>query len=276
MTITPSYMCAVLVATKDRWELLTQRAFPSIYSQMLPPEIVVLVNDGLPFDDGHLLELNETLGDIPIKILSNEKYPGAAGAWNTGLGYLRQIGFDGYIAILDDDDEWDKDHLALNLTVARETKAELIVSGLRRIVGSQNKPRILPTNLRDTDFLCGNPGLQGSNTFVSLQALERAGNFSNGLPSLNDRDLAVRILRSSVKVAYTGKWTATWHHGVDRKTLSSPRSKEKILGLQWFWRRYSGEMSKEEQIAYLDRAFKCFGVTHDEVEDNWGIDEISG
>jgi hypothetical protein len=104
--------------------------------------------------------------------------------------------------------------------------------------------------------------------------MERVGDFTEGLPSLNDRDLAVRLLRSSVQVAYTGQWTATWHHGVDRHTLSSPRSRAKILGLQWFWRRYSGEMSEQEQVAYLERAYRCFGVTSEEVEDNWGIDEI--
>ena len=88
--------------------------------------------------------------------------------------------------------------------------------------------------------------------------------------------MAVRLLRASVKVAYTDQWTATWHHGTERKTLSSPRSLEKILGLQWFWRRYSGEMKVAEQAAYLDRAYRCFGVTREEVEDNWGIDKIGG
>lgn len=270
----PNYECAALVATKDRWNLLTQRALPSICSQAHSPKMVVLVNDGKAFEEGDLLALREILGAVPIVVMSNTGSPGAAGAWNTGLRHLRDHGFDGFVAILDDDDEWDKEHIALNLSVARETGAELVVSGLRRVASGRIKPRALPTDLRPSDFLCGNPGLQGSNTFVSLRALEKVGNFTDGLSSLNDRDLAVRLLRSSVQVAYTDQWTATWHHGVERQTLSSPRSTAKILGLQWFWRRYSGEMIKEEQTAYLDRAYKCFGVTREEVEDNWGIDEI--
>ncbi|MEZ4600758.1 MAG: glycosyltransferase [Syntrophotaleaceae bacterium] len=274
MTSRPSYICAALVATKDRWELLTQRALPSIRSQTLSPDLVVLVNDGRPIEEDRLLELPKILGDIPIEIMPNKRSPGAAGAWNTGLRYLRNYGFDGYVAILDDDDEWDKDHIALNMFQARETGADLVVSGLRRVASGKAKPRMLPTGLQDSDFLRGNPGLQGSNTFVSLSALERAGDFTDGLPSMNDRDLAVRLLRSSIKVAYTKQWTATWHHGVERQTLSSPRSREKVLGLQWFWRRYSCEMNDEEIAAYLDRAFKCFGVTSEEVLDNWGIDGI--
>lgn len=270
----PRYRCAALVATKDRWDLLMQRSLPSILRQIHPPTMIVLVNDGNAFEDGNMLVLQEMFEAIPIKVMPNKRSPGAAGAWNTGLGYLREINFDGFVAILDDDDEWDSQHIALNLRKAKETGAELVVSGLRRIASGQVKPRALPADLKDSDFLCGNPGLQGSNTFVSLRAMEQAGNFTEGLPSLNDRDLAVRLLRTSVQVAYTDQWTAIWHHGVERQTLSSPRSMAKILGLQWFWRRYSGEMSEVEQVAYLDRAYRCFGVTREEVEDNWGIEKI--
>lgn len=269
-----NYECAVLIATKDRWGLLTQRALPSILSQTRPPTFIVLVNDGKIFEERDMLAIRKMSGTVPIEVMSNRRSPGAAGAWNTGLGYLREIDFDGFVAILDDDDEWDNEHIALNLSKARETGAELVVSGLRRVASGQVKPRALPADLKDSDFLCGNPGLQGSNTFVSLRAMEQAGNFTEGLPSLNDRDLAVRLLRTSVQVAYTNQWTATWHHGVGRQTLSSPRSLAKILGLQWFWRRYSGEMSEDEQVAYLERAYKCFGVTRKEVEDNWGVDKI--
>jgi hypothetical protein len=274
MTRGPDYECAALMATKDRWDLLTQRALPSIRRQCHLPQLVVLVNDGKDFEEGAILALREVLDAVPMVTMRNVGRPGAAGAWNTGLRYLRGLAFDGFVAILDDDDEWDEEHVALNLSKARETGAELVVSGLRRVASGQVKPRALPSALKDSEFLCGNPGLQGSNTFVSLRAMERVGDFTEGLPSLNDRDLAVRLLRSSVPVAYTGQWTATWHHGVERQTLSSPRSRARILGLQWFWRKYSGEMSEQEQVAYLERAYRCFGVTSEEVEDNWGIDEI--
>jgi hypothetical protein len=48
----------------------------------------------------------------------------------------------------------------------------------------------------------------------------------------------------------------------------------KILGLQWFWKQYSCDMNDNEQVAYFDRAYRCFGVTREEVEGNWGIDRI--
>lgn len=269
-----TYECAALVTTKDRWDYLTHRALPSIRNQLLLPKKVILVNDGNNIQEACQTKLIELMDGVPIEIIPNARKPGLAGALNTGLDHLINHDYDGYIAILDDDDEWDKEHILYNLAKAQETEADLVVSGLRRVAYGQVKPRALPTNLKESDFLCGNPGLQGSNTFVNLRALERAGKFTNGLPSLNDRDLAIRLLRMSVKIAYTEQWTATWHHDHGRKTLSSPRSKEKIIGLQWFWQKYNREMSSDEQNAYFERSLKYFSVTQEEILDNWGIDAI--
>jgi glycosyltransferase involved in cell wall biosynthesis len=229
------------------------------------------VNDGHPFGTEQLAHLRNRLNGIPVVFLSNERLSGAAGSWNTGLTYLRSAQFDGYVAILDDDDQWDSNHICLNLQKAEEIQAELVVSGLRRVVHGQEKPRAFPADLKSNDFLRGNPGLQGSNTFVTLTALNNAGNFTDGLPSLNDRDMAFRLLKLPVKVAYTNQWTASWHHDTNRPTLSAPRSVEKIVGLQWFWKQYKSEMSSVEKDAYIQRAWKCFGVTYEEIQDDWGI-----
>jgi hypothetical protein len=274
MIYNKGYKCAALVATKDRWNFLSGRALPSIRNQNFLPEIVVLVNDGNFFNNNQIKELTKILAQIPFVILQNGKSPGAAGAWNTGLEYLRKSLFDGYVAILDDDDEWDCNHLYLNISKAIETGAELVVSGLRLIVSGQIQQRQLLFKLEAKDFLCGNPGLQGSNTFVSLQALSRVGNFTEGLPSLNDRDMAFRLLRSKIKTAFTGQWTASWFHDVERKTLSTPRSMEKIIGLQWFWKKYSVEMSNDERAAYLERAWKFFDVMPEEIVVDWGIEGV--
>ncbi|MBF0562160.1 MAG: glycosyltransferase [Alphaproteobacteria bacterium] len=127
-------------------------------------------------------------------------------------------------------------------------------------------PESLPVHLTADDFLSGNPGLQGSNTFVALSALERAGDFTDGLPSLNDRDLAVRLLSlPDLQIAYTGEWTANWHHGDDPVSLSAPRSVAKIAGLQAFWRMHGPKMSQDAAAAYFDRAWRFFSVSREEI-----------
>lgn len=78
--------------------------------------------------------------------------------------------------------------------------------------------------------------------------------------------LAIRLLRSPrIRVAYTGKWTATWHLSSGRQTLSSPRSEAKLRGLRWFWQIYGSEMQPAEAEEFFERARELFGFRRDEI-----------
>lgn len=225
-----------------------------------------MVNDGLPFGPEERRWVTEALGGIPHVLLNNSRAKGAAGAWNTGLSHLLSVGFEGFVAILDDDDTWDPHHLETNLACARKHSAAAVISGLRMRINGIAQERRLPEGFNDAMFLAGNPGWQGSNTFVAQETLAKVGGFRDGLASLNDRDLAIRLLRQpSVRVAYTGAWTATWHASTDGSTLSSPRSCAKLKGLQWFWRIYGAEMSKAQESSFFQRARDLFHIEPDEI-----------
>lgn len=199
------------------------------------------------------------LAPIELRVLENRRLTGAAGAWNTGLAWLLAGCFSGYVAMLDDDDSWDDDHGEVNLRCAQSIGATVVVSGLRHFLDMVEKPRPLPTSLTDRMFLTGNPGLQGSNTFVAIESLAQVGGFRDGLASCNDRDLAIRLLRlPGVRLAYTGKWTSTWHQSSARTTLSSVGSPAKLRGLRWFWQLYGAEMSAAESTDFFARAARLF------------------
>jgi glycosyltransferase involved in cell wall biosynthesis len=259
--------CSALVATRDRWELLAERALPSIRQQTCAVAQVVVVNDGAPFDAAQQAVLRQLLDPVPLVLLENRRERGAAGAWNTGLQHLLASPQDGYVALLDDDDTWDASHVAENLRTAECERADVVISGLRLVIDGLARERALPGGLVSSDFLVGNPGWQGSNTFVSRHLWETVGGFRDGLQSLNDRDLAIRLLRvPGVRVSYTGRWTATWHLSTRGGTLSTPRSAAKISGLRWFWMLYGGEMSMSEAEAFFARARELFAVQRDEIE----------
>ncbi|NOK15999.1 glycosyltransferase family 2 protein [Corallococcus carmarthensis] len=259
--------CSALVATRNRWELLVGRALPSIRRQTHAVREVVVVNDGVSFNAEQQATLRGLLHPLPLVVLDNRRAPGAAGAWNTGLEYLLTSAQNGFIAILDDDDTWETSHIAENLRAAKRERADLVVSGLRLVMDGQKRERALPEGLVPGDFLVGNPGWQGSNTFVSRRLWATVRGFRDGLRSLNDRDLAIRILRvPGSRIAYTGHWTATWHLSTQGDALSSPRSPAKISGLRWFWRLYGGEMSRPQAEAFFARAEGLFGVRRTEIE----------
>jgi glycosyltransferase involved in cell wall biosynthesis len=259
--------CSALVATRNRWEPLTACALPSILRQTRAVAQVVVVNDGVPFDAVQEAVLRRLLDPVPLVLLENQRVRGAAGAWNTGLQHLLASLWDGYVALLDDDDTWDASHVAENLQAAEREHADIVISGLRLVIDGLERERALPCGLIPGDFLVGNPGWQGSNTFVSRRLWETVGGFRDGLQSLNDRDLAIRLLRvPGVRVSYTGLWTATWNLSTRGDALSAPRSAAKISGLRWFWRLYGGEMSAPEASAFFSRARDLFAVRRDEIE----------
>jgi len=259
--------CSALVATRDRWDLLVGRALPSIRRQTRSVDQVVVVNDGVAFTAEQEATLRQLFRPVPLVLLQNQRARGAAGSWNTGLAQLLAAGGEGHVALLDDDDTWEVSHLAENLRAAERERADVVISGLRLVIDGIEHARALPQGLVPSHFLVGNPGWQGSNTFVSRRAWASVGGFRDGLQSLNDRDLAIRLLRvPGVRVAYTGQWTATWHLSTREERLSTPRSAAKISGLRWFWRLYGGEMSMAEAQAFFARAEGLFSVRRDEIE----------
>jgi glycosyltransferase involved in cell wall biosynthesis len=255
----------VLVATRNRAELLQQRTIPSMLSQTALPSAVVIVNDGAPHPEALRGRFSDFAGRTHLQLLDNTRRPGPAGAWNTGLQWLRDQGFDGFVAILDDDDTWDSQHLAANLQAATAAGADLAVSGLRLSVDGQIRPRPLIERLDHRDFLVGNPGWQGSNTFVRMAALEAVGGFDEQLPSMHDRDLAVRLLRHpGVSWVLVPEWTATWFMGTPG--CLTARSSSKLVALRRFLGKHGAHMREEDRSAFLERAKRLFGYTQTDIE----------
>jgi GT2 family glycosyltransferase len=258
--------CCALVSTKNRFSALTGISLPSIRAQVTPPDTVLIANDGEVFKDSDLNMISSILQPIPHKVLKNSNAPGVAGAWNHGLRHLISQGFDGYVAILDDDDQWDTVHLSSNLAVVCREKVGVVVSGLRMQKDGNLIPRALITKLSHRDFYAGNPGWQGSNTFVHMREFLRVGGFRDGLASTNDRDLAIRLLMDPLtKVGFTGKWTATWCLNTKDSQLSSQDMPSKLSGLRWFWHFYGVDMTVEESDLFFNRSEKLFGFSKTEI-----------
>lgn len=252
---------AALVASKPKRPEVLYRALSTAVSQERPPNQLVLVFDRRWPESSELMTISSLLAPLDAAVISNTQSPGAAGTWNTGLQYLVQKGFDGYVAILDDDDEWDIDHLYQCEMAAQNKDADVVLSGLRLVKDGMELPREPLSSVCRDDFLAGNPGWQGSNTFVKLDALMRVNGFTDGMPSTNDRDLAVRLLSlPDVKVAFTHCMTSTWHIDSQEDALSRPGSSQKRDGLLQFLRMHGHLMTPEILANFKSRSRKLFGI----------------
>ena len=259
-----------LVATAHRTELLKHRALPSIERQSRPPWRVIVVDDS---GDDAAAEQTEGLvrgwrpAGIAVDFLRNRRTKGAAGAWNSGLDHLLRLlrTCDDperlYVAILDDDDLWEPDHLRQCLEAAESRGLDMVAAGFRRIEEGA-EPRLVtpPRSLDVASFLVGNPGIQGSNLVCRLRVLLEAGLFDESLPSCTDRDLCIRIAELP-DVRYGAVSGPTLRHFAcgARPRLSTPGSSARTEGLDRFFRKYRDRMSGVQRAGFRTRAGRYFG-----------------
>ena len=255
------FTIAVLVATANRQALLT-RALRSVERQTLSPAHVVVVDDSSDAAQGAIERLVTQFANG--RYLRNSRSKGASGAWNDGLDHLLRISPDPrllYVAILDDDDEWDPEHLKNCFNAATSRQLDMVAAPLwRHEDGAAPKVRVPPEALDPDDFLIGNPNIQGSNLFCRLSVLLEAGLFDEWLPSCTDRDLCIRIADLPGVLYGTTEKVTVHHHASDtHRRLSTPGGRAKDDGLSRFFAKYRSRMSSDQQAAFRTRAARLFG-----------------
>ncbi|MCC6874789.1 MAG: glycosyltransferase [Sandaracinaceae bacterium] len=261
----PSPFVVAIVATRDRPALL-RRALGSIAAQSRPPDALIVVEDAAEVvPELRRVAAESRLADLDVVLLKNRRPPGASGAWNSGIDEAtrrfapaRAV----YIAILDDDDWWDPEHIEVCLShaVARET--DMVAAGIVRHDDAHPEGRVQqpPEAIAAEVALVRNPHIQGSNLFVRLSTLLEAGAFDESLRSTTDRDLLVRL--ADLGAGYAAVHRATVHHDArgERPRLSTAGSVAKSEGLARFWSKYRLRMSAAQRDAFEHRARSLFAT----------------
>lgn len=248
----------VVVATKNRPQLLAQRSLPSVIAQTRAPDQIVVVDDSAPNTRTQNLQTVEALDLQRLTYLVNHRTCGASGSWNTALTYLlNHVGDpqNTFVAILDDDDAWEPTYLEQCL----EHPADMVAANIIRHTNDESTTTDAPAQLLADDFLVGNPGIQGSNLFVRLSVLLSAGGFDEALVSTTDRDLCIRLADLGT-VHYRHLPVSLVHHYADenRPRLSTKGSEQKQQGLDTFWQKHSSRMNEAQRQAFTARAQALF------------------
>lgn len=113
-----------LIPTRNRYEHCL-RAVRSVLAQSVPPSEVVVIDDAST--DPRYEWLEEIVGDARMTMLRepvcSQQVTRAGFAVghvrNVGLAYIKRLEFDGWIAFLDDDDEWMPDKMRCQFDVAK-------------------------------------------------------------------------------------------------------------------------------------------------------------
>ena len=120
--MSPLPSVGVVIPTRDRPQLL-RRAVDGVLAQSYPGRVeVVVVHDGTPPD-----RTLERTGPRPVRVVTNTRTPGLAGARNSGILLLDTD----YVAFCDDDDQWLAPKLDRQVErVRREDRPELVTCAI--------------------------------------------------------------------------------------------------------------------------------------------------
>lgn len=254
----------VLIAATDRSHLHLSRTIPSLLRQTKSWDALVVVDDSTVsavkirsnFESAKLTGLN---------LIANRRVKGAAGAWNSGLEFIRTNYGEAWVAILDDDDEWTADHLE-SCHAKISDGVDAVIGGIFTLVDELPVSTPMHDEFCLGSFLHHNPGWQGSNTFVRLSSLERAGCFDEGLACTHDRDLAIRLLAlEGFAHVRTGVATVKYHIGTNEPAYTRRLNPVKLTGLRTFWLKHRSRMTKEQEADFFAHTVSLFGFSQQQI-----------
>lgn len=249
---------AAVIVTCNRIELLP-RALKSIKEQSRQPNFVYIVSNSTA---DNFQEEQNLCADFSFQILKNYRTENYAGALNTAIEQIiKDIGIseDLYFASLDDDDEWLPNYLQ-EIESNNSDNFDLLAGYLLRSSNTENNLLVLPNVLSEKDFLIGNPGISGSNTFIKLTTLLKSGAFDEALSATIDRDFFVRVFLQKPKYNIVNKHLVTQHTDNDRERVTTNRTK-KEESLRVFFYKYQHLMNKEEKEQFFQRIEKLFSIS---------------
>ena len=258
-----------VVATKNRSELL-KNAVESATGQTSKLDELIVVSDS---DKENYLK-DELICKDKCTFLKDKYTRNYAGNLNTALDYIVLKYIIGskddpnkiYIAFLDDDDMWKSTYIE-KCKNALSTNPDFVVTGLNYFIDDKVVKLSIPASFDKTSFLSKNPHVQGSNTFVRLSTILKAGCFDEALNSTTDRDFFTRILmlNPTYEIIYEYLVDVDAHN--DRPRLTNNKD-GKLKSLSYFYSKYYGLMDNDLKNKFFDRAKKLTDINENIIEDN--------
>jgi hypothetical protein len=254
-------LIAAVITTKNRVFLL-EKCLLSVVNQIHQPNLKIIVSDSTEENQKIENNLASKLGFIYL--VNHSHTHNYAGSLNTVIDYLIQKFFfssqlqfqDLFFASLDDDDTWKPNYLS-KIVEKLEPNTEVVVTGLWMDRGDKNFPLTIPSELNVKSFLTKNPHIQGSNTFVKLTTLLKAGAFDENMSSTTDRDVFTRIFMLNPVYIIIPEYLVDVNADDTRIRITNITEK-KFEGLAKFYAKYAGIFSPNDHIDFREQ-IKRFG-----------------
>jgi hypothetical protein len=233
---------AVIVTACDRPELLP-RALESVARQRLPPDEVIVVNDG------------QAAVTCPgVRHLRVGPNAGPAAARNAGAAASHADN----LLFLDDDDEWLPEYAEAAVGLLKHH--DIALSGFLKAKrdGTRVPEKVPPTDLVASEWFVRNQGLRGSNLAMRKSAFAAVGGFDELLWCGEDMDLAIRCADRGLRYAVEPRHLVVYHaHSGPRITARDVRHRQ---AHRTFLAAHGGRMTDDMVQAFRERTQALFGV----------------
>jgi hypothetical protein len=278
----------VIATALKRTHWLLTRSIPSVYTQknIEAQRVNLIIVDDNDFEkDGYSKEFEAIKQGVQIlrsemnipekhfrtEVINNQRTKGnsGTGAWNTGIYKAFQDYPNGYVSILDDDDEYLPNHLSDCDEILKTDDNIIAVFQRMQWYNEDNSTMDLPLSidlLKVESFYVGNPGVQGSNMFFKTKFLIDIGAFDEQFPNTTDRDLMIRFLwhfeNLNQKFPNQYKLAVLENLGVIHHNHSAPKVNTNLVlkqkGLDLFYKKYKSFFSEEDYQKSIARAKAFF------------------
>jgi glycosyltransferase involved in cell wall biosynthesis len=204
-------LVSVLIPTYNRCQILLERALPSVLAQTYQNFEIVIVDDG---SSDNTYETIKALNNPKINVIRNSRksyrYPnkalyhwfaGPVSALNKGLQHCKGE----FIARIDDDDMWTKDHLEKLLRFLKETNSEFVYSHILAKMSNSGKEEVItnvPDRLGNTCTWLFKSYLK--NFKINIHCWRKSHN------RVNDVDVHNRMFQSGVEINYLEEVSAIY------------------------------------------------------------------
>jgi glycosyltransferase involved in cell wall biosynthesis len=224
---TPSV--SVVIPTRNRPNLVV-RAVKSALEQTLAEIEVIVVIDG---DDAITAEALRAVRDSRVTVVALSRSAGGSEARNIGVRMSRG----GFIAFLDDDDEWTANKLSRQMEIAQASSAQFPVVTCRVIARRPNGDELWPARQMRTDesmsdyLLCRDASIRQGEGFIQTSTLLIPRRllllvpFTSGLPRHQDWDWLIRA-SAHLGVEFLWVWNplVIYHIGAASNSVSAGES----------------------------------------------------
>jgi glycosyltransferase involved in cell wall biosynthesis len=184
----------------------------TIKTQTFPDWELIVVEDGS--DDGTELIVEKFAATVPqpVQYLRHAKNQGLTTTRNTGIAAAKQA----WIAILDADDLWEREHLSRCVETLSQGDYSLVHGGsvlfesdsghiLEKRAPSTAVQDDLPCSVFTQDYI-----IQPSSVVLHKSLWESVGGFNTRFQHVEDLEMWLRCLRAGARIGYSGHLTCRY------------------------------------------------------------------